>query len=587
VNVALRRALAILAAVAVCVLPAREARAETPLEVHTAIDDVRACAFGGEGDVLSGTTGGLAVVGRDGQTQQLLTALDGLPGTRVLSLRKEGKTVWIGTERGLVNAHFENGRVSITTSYPSPPVRAIHRHGDALYLATWGGGVMRLPAGGARLERVPFAEERGGDQGRVTALASFGGALVAGSAGAGLFRLDSKGNGELVALSGSRVPRTIWALAVDDARLWIGALEGAVSLGTDGEAREELDYDTRAFASTGGALFAGTYGRGVVRLKTSPTTSEHGGATWIQALDVSADGRLCTGTSAGLFVANTRVPIEGPPDNDVTAIARDGDRLWIGTYDRGVVVLEGGRFRQEPRVDGRVNALAIEPLAQGRRAWIATARGLTSIDDEGVRTFGGGGQLPSSAVHAVTVLSSGGALVGTERGAALIKDGAVSRIDDKQGVPIRAVWSVAEAPGGVLLLGSSSGLYTGRLGGPWQRACIASGHLRDDWVTALVVRGNDVYVGTYNAGVTRLRLEGDHVSLAEHLGGGYVNPAGLTIAGETLYAATMAGLIARPLSGGDWRALPRASTGNDVTGVVATGSDLWVASRRGLVRVRP
>jgi ligand-binding sensor domain-containing protein len=586
----------------------RPARAEAPVEVRTSTDDVRACAVAEQGIVLAGTTGGLVVVGQDGQAREVTTSLDGLPDTRVHALLVEGATVWIGTERGLTKGNLHGVHVSIDVSYPAPAVRAIRRHGGDIYAGTWGGGVMHLV--GSKLERVPFADgtspaktgartktDAGGpERARVTALASFGDALYATTAGAGLFRMDRLDRAGFAPVGGSRVPRMGWALAVHQDRLWVGGLEGVASIGKDAPWRPELDADTRAFADVGDALLAGTYGKGVLRIAGRSATPDGDAPPFVQALDARGGAR-CVGARDGLVVRGGRVASSGMPDNDVTAIATDGDRLWVGTYDRGVGVLEDGHFRRETRADGRVNAMAIEARrAGGSRVWIATARGLTMIDGDAARTFGGGGVLPSSAVHAVTALSSGGVLVGTERGAAILRDGVVTRIDDKQGVPLRAVWAVAEGPGGMLLLGSSAGLYYGSLGGPWQKASVAGGHLLDDWVTSLAVRGDDVYVGTYNAGVTRLALDGGKLVLGEHLHGGYVNLAGVAVFGNTLYAATMDGLVARPLAGGStrpaipgggWRMLSRASTGKDVTGIVASGADLWVASRRGLVRVRP
>jgi hypothetical protein len=49
----------------------------------------------------------------------------------------------------------------------------------------------------------------------------------------------------------------------------------------------------------------------------------------------------------------------------------------------------------------------------------------------------------------------------------------------------------------------------------------------------------------------------------------------------------MDGLLARSAAGGSWKTLGGASPGKDVTGVVASGDELWVASRRGLVLARP
>ena len=145
--------------------------------------------------------------------------------------------------------------------------------------------------------------------------------------------------------------------------------------------------------------------------------------------------------------------------NDVSALARDGERLWIGTFDRGLAVLDGDRVARvrDPALDDKVNALAVERAAAGSRVWVATARGLDVIDpragDVRVTRFGEIDGLPSSDVHAVVALASGGALVGTGRGAAIVREGRVTVLGEKRGIAAGAVWAVAEGPRGTILLG--------------------------------------------------------------------------------------------------------------------------------------
>jgi hypothetical protein len=117
---------------------------------------------------------------------------------------------------------------------------------------------------------------------------------------------------------------------------------------------------------------------------------------------------------------------------------------------------------------------------------------------------------------------------------------------------------------------------------------MATGDLEDDWITALAVHGRTLYAGTYNAGVTMLTMSEDGAFTAAHLGGGYVNTGGLLVSRGTLFAATMNGLLMRPISGeGAWQTAPRAAPGKDVTAVISAGDRLWVASRRGLTRFAP
>jgi hypothetical protein len=113
----------------------------------------------------------------------------------------------------------------------------------------------------------------------------------------------------------------------------------------------------------------------------------------------------------------------------------------------------------------------------------------------------------------------------------------------------------------------------------WQRLSVATGHLKDDWVTAFAVKGDVVWVGTYNGGVAR--IEGD---TATQLGGGWVNPSGLTWDGERLLASTMDGLVVGDGTSTTWTTM-RSLPGRDTTGSLRIGGTLWVATRRGIASI--
>jgi hypothetical protein len=564
----------------------RSARAEDRM-AYTALSDVHACEPLDGGGTLVGTSGGLALVGKDGTPSRVWTVLDGLPETRVHALFAGGASTWVGTEKGVSEVRITGETLAIVRSFPSAPARAFASFGGAIYVGTWGGGLLRVGT-----PSMPIAFD-GGVSPKITSLAVFEGALVASTAGSGMFKLvDGKMRPFVVPL----VPETQWSLAVFAARLWIGTLEGTISVDARGIARREGDEDVRAFAVAGGALLAGSYGAGLLTSGAhfSAVSGLNAHARFVQAIGARGAAR-CIGTPSGAFAIGDaggwqKLALGGLPSNDVTAILRDGDRLWVGTYDRGVAVLEAGTWRSVGAglVDARVNAMTIERRASGDRLWVATARGLTSLPTSPTspaQSFGGSGVLPSCVVHAVAPISGGGVLVGTEKGAAVVKDGAVTLIDEKKGVPLRAVWAVAEGPGGVLMLGTSAGLYAGKIGESWQRVSMASGHLRDDWITALTVRGSSVFVGTYNGGVSRLEWSDARAfTLGEHLGGGYVNTGGMLVDGTTLYVATMDGLLARPLQkDAAWRTVANAAPGRDVTGVLASPDGFWVSSRRGIL----
>ncbi|MBZ0236855.1 MAG: hypothetical protein K8M05_31290, partial [Deltaproteobacteria bacterium] len=155
------------------------------------------------------------------------------------------------------------------------------------------------------------------------------------------------------------------------------------------------------------------------------------------------------------------------------------------------------------------------------------------------------------------------------------------------GTEIGNVWAVGEDADGMLWLGTTTGVWRGpstaegktARGGGWVRMSVASGHLDDDWVMAIAPRGRAVWVGTYKTGVVRFDL--DDLAAATRLGGGWVNPGGLTWLGDGLFASTQEGLRAGDGASATWRATP-GLPGKDVTAIVQDGDAAWVATRRGL-----
>jgi hypothetical protein len=571
--------------------------------VFTNTDEVRACVPLTGGDTLVGTAGGLVRIDPAGLVRRVWTASDGLPGTRIDALIADGERVWVGTDAGV--AEFAG---DVSHAVATRPVRDIARWRGTTYLATWDGGVIAIGDGhgGAAVATSnghigAAVAMRGGTPAlrmRASALAVADGTLWAGTA-AGLYQMRS---GRLERIDG---PRDVTALVADGATLWIGSGDGLWT--RDGHGVRALGGgEVRHLGIVDGAIVAAgadgltTVDRGrVVPLADAP----RGFAQAVSA----AHGAVCTGGLDGLWTrahgAWHHAPkAGGPPSSDISAVVADGARLWVGTFDQGLASYDpdrgwrriadaGGRGGPDPRI----NALVLEPRSDGARLWVATAQGIQVLDAAGnsVRRLGRSDGLPSRSVLSIARLADGRIVAGTSVGAAFVGDGGVQRVGPR-GLGDRGignVWAIAETSAG-LWLGTTTGLYRGpatpwtskdgsdddaALAGRWQRLSVASGHLRDDWVTALVARGDVVWAGTYNGGVAR--IDGD---TATALGGGWVNPSGLRWDGDRLLAATMDGLVAGDGRTATWTAT-RGLPGRDVTAAVRTGKTLWVATRRGLI----
>ena len=536
-----------------------------PTEVHTALDEVAACLpVQHDGRTLAATAGGLVLVGSDGAVEAVWTALDGLPGTRIHALAPAPAGFFVGGEDGLALVRVVDGALHVERVFASKPVRAILTHVGTTYVATWGAGLVRLGGGGLE----PIA---GSALLQSTSLAMFGGSLYVGTT-TGLYRLVGD---ELQKVNVALPAKLVWSLASDGKRLWVGTVAGLASLPPSPSRGAE---DVRALLFTDGKLLVGSYG----------------GANLVgpQVNQVNGFGRgaqvTCVAARDGLFVRKDgadwrRAELAGLPSNDVVALATVRGELWLGTFDHGLAVRRAGAWQRVGGVDGHINAMIVD---RQEKLWIATARGLGELDPAtgAMHRFTVADGLPSNDVHALFALEHGVA-VGTAHGLLILEDGHFTTLNDKQGLEGDAVWALAAA-GELLWIGTSRGLFRWDLGRhKMRRYAIATGHLDEDWVTAIAVDGDDVWAGTYSRGVTHLRADrrAKKGYRAEFLQGGPVNTAGLRLDDHGLLVATMNGL--RRYEAQAWTDLV-ATPGKDVTAIASVSDGLWIASRRGIALSR-
>lgn len=566
--------------------------------VHTNTDEVRVCAPLADG-ALVGTGGGLVRVDGKGAQKAVWTRRDGLPGTRIEAIVRDGDGWWIGTDAGGARVRLVGDALTVDRSVASAAMHDVVRHGGALYAAT-AGGVVKLGARG-KGTLVPWKGGARGPRVRVAAVAWHAGSLWAGTAG-GLYILRGA-RLESVALPDAHASVGVTSLFADGERLWIATTDGLFVRDARGVrlvGGAELTHVT----SVDGAIVVAGLGAGLEKVDRGRLVALDGAPHGLALAHAVAehDGAACAGGLDGLWIRpRAGAPwAEAPrhpglPSNDISALAVDGKRLWVATFDRGLAVLERGTWRAiaHPDVDGRINALLVEPRAgKASRIWVATAAGLMTLDGadgKDVARLTRRDGLPGRGVLSLARLRDGRIIAGTSTGAAIISDGRPIPVGPA-GTDIGNVWAVAEDADGMLWLGTTTGVWRGPStaegkvdrGTAWKRMAVATGHLDDDWVMALAPAGRSVWVGGYKGGVVRFDL--DDLAQGTRLGGGWVNPGGLTWMGDTLYVSTQEGLRAGDGQSTTWTSVDDLP-GKDVTAVVRISDDVWVATRRGLAHL--
>jgi len=407
-----------------------------------------------------------------------------------------------------------------------------------------------------------------------TALATFEGALYVGFRAAGVHRYA---HGRFHRVTGLPVDG-VRALAATSERLWIGlGTRGLFFTGDDGRARRYPHWilgrrGITGLAAQGGRLEVGVGPYGWWRIEGAEPSRV---ARSVFAGCFGEEGPLAPVTGCALSTAEVA---SGLPSGHVTALARHQGALYVGTFDEGLARQTATGFEAVSGAPRFVNAL----LSDGTTLWIASPRGLYRLDHRGVRAAGL--PLPSRHVNGLGLGRDGALWVATSRGLAGFGQGGIRRYDRSNGLPGRIVYAVAITDDGAVWAGTDRGAV--RIGADGVTAFTqANGGVPHDWINALLADGEQVYAGTYDAGVVRLTRDGRGQAVPG-LESAWVNPAGLAFVSSRLTVATLGdgflSVDARSVGAPLRRAgLPSA----DVTASLVHDGKLYIGTRGGLARV--
>jgi ligand-binding sensor domain-containing protein len=492
-----------------------------------------------------------------------------------------GETIWLATAGGLVRASqdlIEEARFTTLDGLPSVDLWALAAKDDLLYVASAVGVIeIRITSGrpvDARLLGMP----------RARAVALVDGVLWAGSWGT-LARWDGARFLPLVNL-----PLQVNRIVADGKRLWVASAQGLLRIDGDQlkwfQKKDGLPDD-----------FVWDVGDGVVETMGGPAILERDfvapqpGPTRRRRPIPFLDGQLLLDEN-GLTRKGMRLRPLGLPSPDVTALAVGDDALYVGTFDRGVAVVrwqrDEGTLSIEPiegLIDARINALAV----RREELWVATARGASRVRAGTITHFTTADGLPSDHVNAI-VADGDIVRLATTHGYVEIGPAGIKPVTVETGLPVTRLYALARGSDGALWVGGARG--AARLGSEWSTARALTGELPDDFVTALLPFGDDLWVGTYASGLARRTSARVWTQLAEpEIPSNWINPGALAAWRERIWAGTVErGLMVSPRQRpgdreGRWTTLVEGLPSADVTALAADDDGLWVGTRGGVARV--
>lgn len=526
------------------------------------------------------TDGGLVI--KEPGRPLVLTAVDGLPGTRISALAVFHDLLIAGTDDGIAQLDLKNLRSYRFSNPRANRVTALLVRPDSVIIGTQGGGVLQYSAAGFGV--YPLLRDR--PDLKVSALAWFEDALAIGAWESGLLIFQ---NGKLVTL-GERegLDPPVIALWPQGTRLLIGTPLALQAYSSPRGVETILpSVSIGSVVAAGDEIIASDLERGLLHIREGRVRRE-AQDQFIKKLAWSGRELFAVGEGGvmrmgpeGLEPPDSSGTMDsGPlPENRLVAAARAPDgRLWLGTFEHGVALLNPdlslAAQKSEP---GYAAVNCIRADAKRNRVYVGTSRGLLVYSGSNlVSRLTPENGLIGEAVQDVLPLADGSLAIATNRGITFQTAKGLRSIYAFHGLANNHVYCLA-AFGDQLAAGTLGGLSLLKGERVVRNYTMDNSPLRHNWISALAADPDHLFIGTFGGGVMSRSRNGEWDPLAGPLDHADINQNALLIAAGRLWAGTFgAGLLDLDLASGEWNNYRVGLTSRNVTGLAAM-SDRTIA----------
>src|SRR5437868_9735279 len=347
----------------------------------------------------------------------------------------------------------------------------------------------------------------------------------------------------------------------------------------------------------GDKLYAGTQSRGIITIENGEAKEvvSKPRSYFINALANDGEGHLWAGAQArgensGLFDSNDLLKPNkaSVPTGTVTAIVRgNGDDMWIATDGRGAFHLQNGKLIEKFTFEGTGGALRSDHISgifvdAEEVVWFATDKGVCRYDPNAMRAEAVSEEANGNYVRALLRTSRGHLLAGTNAGL-YVNDGS-KKWAMIPGIGRRIVYALAEDNNGRALIATASGFFVSPSGSDSTFTRLPASCDQDN-IRAIATVAGATYIATYGYGVERLQgsqrtLVWPEASADNHLR--EITSLGKDANDRLLIGTATAGVF---FFDGKQTTIDNAFEklrGDAVWSMLADGSEVWIASAKGL-----
>ncbi len=354
-----------------------------------------------------------------------------------------------------------------------------------------------------------------------------------------------------------------------------------------------------SLALVGDKLYAGTQSRGIISIENGEAKEivSKPRSYFVNVLTADGQGHLWTGAQArgedsGLFDNSDLLKPNkvAAQTGAVTSIVRGaGDDLWIATDGHGAFHLQAGKVIEKFTFEGTGGALRSDHIFgifidSEEVVWFATDKGVCRYDPNAMRAEAVSEDANANYVRALLRTSRGHLFAGTNAGL-YINDGSKKWAAIPE-VGHRTIYAVGEDNNGRVLIATANGLFGSSSDSSFARIPPSSG---EDNIRAIATVAGSTYIATYGYGVERLQgsqrtLVWPDANADSHWR--EVTSLGKDSSDRLLIGTATAGVFM--FDGKQTTTEPALEKlkGDAVWSMLADGSDLWIASAKGLFLFR-
>jgi ligand-binding sensor domain-containing protein len=516
---------------------------------------------------FTATSGGLLQLSQEGKLIKHFTVLDGLPESDLTALTDFDAKLFIGTRtKGIVTFDGENFVQFRFTKCETQAITSFLNDNGRLLVGTFNGGLLEF-------DGKVFRELKAENQTikAINYLTKIDATLLVGTFNNGLWIYENDVWRKFTTAEGLPSNRIVGVLKIDE-NLLVATDFGLSVLENDKFRTIKIlpmissleSHENRVFLSTeNGEIY--TFDKQLNEEKEMQNVAKSRLIGLGNQLFLLSDHGIFRDFSPFAQANNNE-----PADNFVTSMAFDENgNMWAGTFRNGVDVFTAEGKKIKHIEDDNIREINYLELQNGEIE-AATSKGLwrfkADFSPENI-TKGSITHFSNDAIAMNKGLKLGEKL-----------------LTNVNGLPSNSTYTT---------LKTGKKLYVGTLGGlaeidqnkvvkTWTDA---NSKLTNNWITALCLANERIFIGTYGGGLLELLPSGELHQFSNEIGKFVVNPNAIFSDSERLYVGTLNGVKVLNFSTNKWTTIKEILPAEAVFAINADGKTLYFATTNGIAKI--